>query len=135
MPDHPASRRFVSIAFSIPAFVMLGMFPGWRREEGEGSNASSREVKPFPSRISTQAVLVCLAVCSVLATLTSFWQHLSSAAASTMADFFTHGSATGRVGAGAMALGWIASSMFVLAFIGMLVMYLSIKILRDMIED
>ena len=67
-----------------------------------------------------------------MALLASFWQHMAGAAASTMAEVFTYGAATGDVGAGAMVLGWLSFALLMIACVGLLVMILSIRVLAAM---
>ncbi|KAM9882871.1 hypothetical protein VDGL01_02942 [Verticillium dahliae] len=122
---------FISIVAAIAAILLLATFPGWH--EDNTSNGSEREVKPFPSRVVSRAALGCLVVSCVLTLLTGFWQHLSSSSATTMVKFFTYGVATGHVGAGAMALGWLATFFLIVACIGLLVMILSISVLSNMV--
>lgn len=122
---------FISIPFALIAFGLLAMWPGWRREDGD-SEGSEREVRPFPSRPVSHAALGSLIVAALMAFISSFWQHMGSVSASTMAKTFTYGEVNGDVGAGAMVLGWLSFSLQMVACLGVLVMIISIKILASM---
>jgi hypothetical protein len=124
--------RFVSIAFAFFTILLLASFPGWH--EDEDSEGSEREVKPFPARaVSTVSLAICF-VASVLSLLSSFWQHLSSAASSTMASVFTYGNVVGRIGPAAMALGWLSTFLLFTATCGLLSLILSIRVMRVLLD-
>lgn len=125
--------RFVGVAFAFCAILLLATFPNWH--EDESSEGSEREVKSFPSRAVSMISLAILVVASVLSLLSSFWQHLSSAAASTMASVFSYGNVVGRIGPAAMALGWLSTLLLLTATVGLLVIILSIRILRALVDD
>ncbi|KAH7353489.1 Ca2+ regulator and membrane fusion protein Fig1-domain-containing protein [Plectosphaerella cucumerina] len=124
---------FVSVAFAFFAILLLSTFPGWHKEEG--SDGSDREVKPFPSRAVSIVSLAVLIVASVLSLLSSFWQHLSSAAASTMSSVFTYGNVVGSIGPAAMALGWVSTFLLLTASVSLLVVILSIRVLRALVDN
>lgn len=76
--------------------------------------------------------MACLGLCfvaAVMALMSAFWQHLSSSASSTMVHSLTYGAVTGHVGAGAMAIGWVATTLCLASFIGLLVFVMSISVL------
>lgn len=83
-------------------------------------------MKPFPSRKITIAATGLSFVAFVMALMSAFWQHLSSTSSITMVEALTYGAVTGHVGAGAMAIGWIATALSFTVFIGNLVFVLSI---------
>src|SRR5690606_5570460 len=93
------------------------------------SEGSECEVKPFPSRKISIAATSLSLVASVMALMSAFWQHLSSASAITMVEALTYGAVTWHVGAGAMAIGWVATALCLTVVIGLLTMILSISIL------
>ena len=78
------------------------------------------------------AALGCITVSTIMALLSSFWQHMAGAAASTMAEVFTYGAVTGNVGAGAMACGWLSFFLLMLPGIGLLVMIQTIRVLMTL---
>jgi hypothetical protein len=124
--------RFISIPSAVIAFLLLYTLPSWH-EENDSDIGSEREVKPFPIRQVTQIILASLTVSSIVALLASFWQHMAGAAASTMAEVFTYGAASGDVGAGALVLGWLSFSLLTIACAGTLVMVMSIRVLAQMV--
>ncbi|KAK4033970.1 Ca2+ regulator and membrane fusion protein Fig1-domain-containing protein [Parachaetomium inaequale] len=124
---------FISIIFGFVCFLLLGTFPNWHTETGD--DGSEREVKPFPSRPVTQLALLLVSAASLFALVAALWQHLSGAATSTMAGTLMYGTVSGQVGAGAMALGWIATALLFVVMIGLLVMILSISVLAQLTND
>lgn len=67
-----------------------------------------------------------------MALMSAFWQHLSSSASSTMVHSLTYGAVSGHVGAGAMAIGWVAAALCFVSFVVLLVFAMSISILNAM---
>lgn len=126
-------HRFISVAFAFFAILLLATFPGWYKDED--SEGSGREVKRFPSRAVSMVSLAILVVASVLSLLSSFWQHLSSAAASTMTSVFTYGNVVGSIGPAAMALGWLSTLFLLTATAGLVVSILSFHVLRALVDD
>ncbi|KAH7303199.1 Ca2+ regulator and membrane fusion protein Fig1-domain-containing protein [Stachybotrys elegans] len=122
---------FVSIVLALLSILLISTFPAWHEEEN--SDGSDREVKPFPPRRVSKACFLLLFIASVLSLLTSFWQHLSSAAASSMAEIFTYNNVRGNVGAGAMALGWLSTFLLAVTCVGMLGKILAISVLSQMV--
>jgi hypothetical protein len=108
-------------------FVLLGTFPGWVTEED--SDGSEREVKPFPSRTVSRVALISVSAASVFALVAALWQHLSSAATSTMTGTLMYGTVSGQVGAGAMAMGWVGTGLLFVVMIGLLIMMLQMAVL------
>jgi hypothetical protein len=113
-------------------FVLLSTFPGWQTEEG--SDGSEREVKPFPSTPVSQVALISALAASVLALVAALWQHLSSAATSTMAGTLMYGTVSAQVGAGAMAMGWVGTALLFVVMFGLLIMILSMKVLEQVMD-
>jgi multisubunit Na+/H+ antiporter MnhB subunit len=110
----------------------LATFPGWHEEiHGDGGT----EVKPFPSRPVSQAALALIFVASVFVLVSVLWQHTASVAASTIAQDMGNGSVKSGVGTSAMVLGWFGFGLLVVTTIGLLVMILSIKLIRQLTDD
>lgn len=131
-PANP-SCRYAAIPLGVIAILLLSTFPGWHEEaDAEGSE---REVKPFPSRPVSQAVLVALAIASVFLFVSILWQHVSSSAAATMVHGLAYGTAKGHVGSVAMVLGWGGVFLFLFATIAILVMILSIRVLSENVAN
>ena len=111
----------------------MATFPGWHEETDEAG--SERDVKPFPSRPVSQVALGSVSLASLLALVSMMWQHTASVAAATTAQDMAYGSVTSRVGAAAMALGWIGLAFLVVPAIGLLVMILSIQLLDRLTDE
>lgn len=112
---------------------MLSTFPGWHEEVDE--EGSTVEVRPFPSRKVSQAALGSLTVGFAFGIISALWQHISAAAAASMAEKMSYGQINGHVGPAAMAFGWIGVGLITLVALGLLVMILSIKLIQQLIDD
>jgi len=124
---------FITIIFSVFCFILLSTFPGWHTEED--AEGSEREVKPFPSRTVSDISFLLVLVASVLGLVAALWQHLSSAATSTMASALTYGTVSGDVGVGAMVLGWVSTGLLFVVAVALLIMIVSIRILQQILGD
>ncbi|KAJ5088597.1 Ca2+ regulator and membrane fusion protein Fig1-domain-containing protein [Penicillium angulare] len=124
---------FVVIATAIIASVMLSTFPGWHEEEDDAGSAV--EVKPFPSRPMTQAVLVTSIVGMSFCFVSVLWQHMNSAAAASMAEKLSYGQITGHVGTAAMTFGWLGMGLIAVEVFGIAIMILSISLIRRLTDE
>ncbi|KAK4122889.1 hypothetical protein N657DRAFT_483905 [Parathielavia appendiculata] len=124
---------FISIILGIFCFGLLSTFRR-RTELQVGSDGESEherlEVRPFPSRRVSQSALILVLVASIFALVAALWQHLSSAATSTMAGTVMYGTVSGQVGAGAMALGWVGTALLIVVAVGLLLKILSMRVLE-----
>lgn len=66
--------------------------------------------------------------------ISAFWQHIAAAGMANVAHTLSYGQIKGTVGPAAMALGWIAFGLTMVAVIGLLVMILSIRVLSQLID-
>jgi len=89
---------------------------------------------PFPSRLASYQATGLVAFGSIFLFISILWQHIASAAAASMISSLTYGTAEGRVGPAAMALGWTAVLCQFVAFAGIVLLILSIKVLADFVE-
>ncbi|KAF7591154.1 hypothetical protein BBP40_001928 [Aspergillus hancockii] len=121
----------VAVILAFFCFVLLATFPGWHEEIHE----EGTEVKPFPSRPVSQAALALIFVASVFVLVSVLWQHTASVAASTIAQDMGNGSVKSGVGTSAMVLGWFGFGLLVVTTIGLLVMILSIKLIRQLTDE
>jgi hypothetical protein len=126
------SNSFIAIILAFAGVCLLSTFPGWREEEEEDSEGSTREIRPFPSRPLTYSVLFAASFSGLFGFTSAFWQHLSTAATVSMAKTLTYGVVIGHVGAAAMVLGWLAAALCVAAALLSLAMILSIKVLGEL---
>ncbi|KAJ5115870.1 hypothetical protein N7456_000218 [Penicillium angulare] len=123
----------VAVVLAFLCFILLATFPGWHEERDDAG--SELEVKPFPSRPVSQAALALIFVSSVFVLVSVLWQHTASVAASTIAQDMGNGSVKSGVGSSAMVLGWFGFVLLVVVTIGLLVMILSIKLIRQLTDD
>ncbi|KAG9248493.1 Ca2+ regulator and membrane fusion protein Fig1-domain-containing protein [Calycina marina] len=123
---------FVTIPLVAIAIILLATFPGWHDETS--SDGSERQVKPFPSRTMSYAILAMLALASMLIFVSIFWAHIGSSAGVVMAETLTYGAVRGHVGSVAMGLGWSTVFLVVIAAIGIFIMILSINTLSGIAD-
>ncbi|KAK1783355.1 Ca2+ regulator and membrane fusion protein Fig1-domain-containing protein [Copromyces sp. CBS 386.78] len=119
----------IAIIFAFICLLLLATFPGWHEEED--SEGSEREVKPFPSRPVSQVALVIIFIATIFVLVSVLWQHTASVAASVIAQDFGNGSVMAGVGSSAMVLGWFSFTLLIIVTIGLLVMILSMRVLRE----
>ncbi|KAH2567110.1 hypothetical protein KXV42_000728 [Aspergillus fumigatus] len=123
----------IAVILAFLCFILLATFPGWHEEID--STGSEGEVKPFPSRPVSQAALALIFVASVFVLVSVLWQHTASVAATTIAQDMGNGSVKSGVGTSAMVLGWFGFVLLVVVTIGLLVMILSIKLLKQLTDE
>ncbi|KAH8880337.1 membrane fusion mating protein FIG1 [Thozetella sp. PMI_491] len=122
----------IAIIFAFICLLLLATFPGWHEEED--SEGSQREVKPFPSRPVSQVALAIIFIASIFVLVSVLWQHTASVAASIIAQDLANGSVMAGVGTSAMVMGWFSFTLLIIVTIGLLVMILSIRVLRQIME-
>jgi hypothetical protein len=127
IPSHERILRFIAVALSCLALLVLSTFPRWHTETEDSE--SEREVKPFPSKPASHLATALIALASIFLFMSILWQHIASAAAASMVGSLTYGTAGGSVGTAATALGWTAVFCKFVALAGMVSMVLSIKVL------
>ncbi|OJJ48663.1 hypothetical protein ASPZODRAFT_150851 [Penicilliopsis zonata CBS 506.65] len=123
----------IAVILAFFCFVLLATFPGWHEEYNAAGEET--EVRPFPSRPVSQTALALIFVASVFVLVSVLWQHTASVAASTIAQDLGNGSVKSGVGTSAMVLGWFGFACLVVVTIGLLVMILSIKLIRQLTDD
>lgn len=92
-------------------------------------------MKPFPSRPVSQVALALIFVAAVFVLVSVLWQHTASVGASTIAQDLGNGSVKSGVGTSAMVLGWFGFALMVIVTIGLLVMILNLRLLRQLTDD
>lgn len=126
-------RSIIAVILAFFCFILLITFPGWHEiDDGTGSE---KEVRPIPSRAVSQVALALIFVSSVFVLVSVLWQHTASVAASTIAQDIGNGSVKSGVGTSAMVLGWFGFGLLVVVTVGLLVMILSIKLLRQLTDE
>ncbi|KAJ5504914.1 hypothetical protein N7463_007788 [Penicillium fimorum] len=124
---------YVVIVFMFICFLLLSSFPGWTEEVDD--SGSMREVKPFPSRSLSQICLLGFISSGAFCLISVLWQHINSSAAATMTETLTYGAVSAHVGGAAMALGWISVGLIGVVGMGLLVMILSIRLIRRLVDE
>ncbi|KAK8004981.1 hypothetical protein PG990_011018 [Apiospora arundinis] len=125
-------NRTMAVVSLFIAMLLLATFPGWH--EDDDSDASAREIKPFPSRPVSKVALALLFVASLLGFATVFWQHIGSAGSAVIIENMSYHLATAHVGNLAMALGWVGVFFASLSMVGLHVMIKAIQVLTIMAE-
>lgn len=122
------------MAFTGLAFAGLATFPGWR-EETDARTGEAIDIKPFPSRRVSQAVLFALWIASLLVLVSCLWQHVAAASVVSTVSSMSQRKLVGHVGAAAVALAWISLAVIAVAFLGTLFMILSIYMLDRLTDE
>ncbi|KAL5000180.1 Ca2+ regulator and membrane fusion protein Fig1-domain-containing protein [Aspergillus recurvatus] len=123
----------IAIILAFICFIILATFPGWHEETD--ASGSEVEVKPFPSRPVSQVALALIFVAAVFVLVSVLWQHTASVGASTIAQDLGNGSVKSGVGTSAMVLGWFGFGLMVVVTIGLLVMILNLRLLKQLTDD
>ncbi|RDW86762.1 Fig1 domain-containing protein [Aspergillus mulundensis] len=123
----------IAIILAFICFIILATFPGWHEEVD--ASGSEVEVKPFPSRPVSQVALALIFVAAVFVLVSVLWQHTASVGASTIVQDLGNGSVKSGVGTSAMVLGWFGFALLVVVTIGLLVMILNLRMLRQLTDE
>ncbi|KAH8595313.1 Ca2+ regulator and membrane fusion protein Fig1-domain-containing protein [Bisporella sp. PMI_857] len=118
---------FTALPLEFICLLLLVTFPGWHEEVDDVD--LGREIRPFPSRPVSQVVLVVSALATVFMFISTFWQHITSGAASSIVRSLSYSTVNGHVGPAAMTLAWIGVGFATTAMIGMIIIFRSIKAL------
>lgn len=116
------------------AFAGLATFPGWH-EERDARTGSDIDIKPFPSRPVSQAVMALLFIASIFLLVSALWQHVAAVSAATNISTLSQRRLIVKVGAAAVALVWLSLAMVLVVAQGMLVMILSIHLLDRLTDE
>jgi hypothetical protein len=82
----------------------------------------------------SQTALAIIFIASVFVLVSVLWQHTASVAASIIAQDLANGSVLSGVGTSAMVMGWFSFTLLIIVTIGLLVMILSIRVLRELAD-
>ena len=113
--------------------VLLGTFPSWHKDTGDDS--SEYEVKPFPSRAISYAVLWLLGFSQAFGFMSALWLHVSAATAATTLEIMFGDLVSASVGTAVVTFAWIAFFLNSVAWLGVLIMILSIRILDRLTDE
>ncbi|KAK7917488.1 membrane fusion mating protein FIG1, partial [Apiospora marii] len=123
----------IAVALLLVATLLLGTFPGWHKQEG-GSDESTQEVKPFPSRAATYTVLMLLFAASCLGSASVFWQHIGSASSAVTIETMSRELVEVTVGTLAITFGWLGVLFTIITTLGIALMVVSIRFLVQLAE-
>ena len=123
----------MAIFLACIAFLTTSTFPGWRQEPDERD--SMHDVRPFPSLTAAQAALATASLATLLSLVSILWQHTASVASATTIQDMAYGRVESRVGAAAMALGWLGLAFLFLPSTGLKSEIISIRLVYEMVDQ
>lgn len=112
---------------------MLATFPGWREEIDD--NESEQVIQPFPARRVLWFLCSVLVASSLLALISSLWQHTAAVTAATTTESFAYGFVKGGVGAAAIGLGWAVVGTNILVLVLAVLLAVSINMFDHLLDD
>ncbi|KAF7907837.1 hypothetical protein EAE99_011907 [Botrytis elliptica] len=120
---------YISLPLSLLTLLLLTLIPRWKTDRNPDTN-SERQVKSFPSRALSMTLCLISGSASLFAFTSILWQHLAAVTASRFIERMSYGSVVARVGSNAMVIGWLGVLMLWFAFMGCLLMVLSLRKVR-----
>lgn len=94
---------------------MLAKFPGWSEVIDEDGRQELDQ--PFPAQKVMRVLNIVLVGSSLLALISSLWQHTAAVTAATTAESLAYGFVKSGVGAAAIGLGWAVVGTSILALV------------------
>ena len=128
-----SNASIIAQALAVITVILISTFPGWHDEVDD--NGSEREVRPFPSQTVVHSACGAAIAAVFFDLVAVLWQHIGAVAGIATAQHIAYGSVDVKIGATAMALGWLSFAFLVAASVGLLVTALSIAILDLHIDD
>lgn len=129
MLQHSIAAAVLSV-FAMPLF---GFFPKWHTERGDGD--SEIEVRRLPSRYLYAFIMAFVYFSTLFAFISMLWQHVAAATLANTISSTMAGVLGCRVGAGAMALGWIAVGLMALTSLYLTFERNVLKLFERMTDD
>ncbi|KAF7904025.1 hypothetical protein EAF00_001359 [Botryotinia globosa] len=120
---------YISFALTLVTLLLLTLIPRWKTDRNPDTN-SERQVKSFPSLALSMALGLISGFAFLFAFTSILWQHLAAVTASRFIERMSYGSVVARVGSNAMVIGWLGVLMLWFAFMGCLLMVLSLRKVR-----
>ncbi|KAK6839392.1 hypothetical protein PG987_005258 [Apiospora arundinis] len=124
------------ISLALSTYLLLTL-PGWHEVDDSYSQVSEQELaekKPFPSDKKQHSIFGLLTVASCLGFATVFWQHISSAGSAAIIENMSYNMVKAHVGTLAMALGWVGVFFTLLSLVGVVLMILSIRVMKQLAD-
>lgn len=122
-----------SLVLCLGSFIALATFPGWQTSISD--DGSEIEIKRFPSRLVLIAIVWALGLAFALGFVSILWIHIGAVAAAESIKANYRHFVDANVGPAAMAVGWVAVTLVAIAFLGVLIMKLSIELLDELTEE
>ena len=123
----------IGLVAALFVIALLATFPGWHEETND--NGSEVEVKPFPSHPVVNVAYYTSQAATFLIFASAVWQHASAVAFSIALQNASAGLVKSEVGTSAMVLVWFGFGLLALVTIGLYILILSIKLLKDITDD
>ncbi|KAF7916434.1 uncharacterized protein EAE98_010733 [Botrytis deweyae] len=120
---------YISLPLALLTLLLLTLIPRWKTDRNPDTN-SERQVKSFPSQALSMILCLISGSAFLFAFTSILWQHLAAVTASRFIERMSYGSAVARVGSNAMVIGWLGVLMLWFAFMGCLLMVLSLRKVR-----
>ncbi|KAI0183371.1 Ca2+ regulator and membrane fusion protein Fig1-domain-containing protein [Xylaria flabelliformis] len=120
----------VALVLTFICVCLLGSLLSRQKE----SENDSTESKPFPSMLILRSAILISTLATLTGLVSAFWQHIGGAGASTLTRLLTYDLVEAQVGPTSVALGWTAAAINAIVTFGVLVIYLSIKVLAELGE-
>ncbi|KAF7907779.1 uncharacterized protein EAF01_005365 [Botrytis porri] len=121
---------YIALPLTLLTLLLLLLIPRWKNRHKPRQPASSRQVKAFPSRALSFTICLTSGSAFLFAFTSILWQHLAAVTASRFIERMNYGSVVARVGSTAMVIGWLGVLMLWFAFMGCLLMVLSLRKVR-----
>ncbi|TGO12597.1 hypothetical protein BTUL_0085g00060 [Botrytis tulipae] len=120
---------YISLALTLLTLLLLTLIPRWKTDRNPDTN-SERQVKSFPSLALSMTLGLISGFAFLFAFTSILWQHLAAVTASRFIERMSYGGVVARVGTNAMVIGWLGVLMLWFAFMGCLLMVLSLRKVR-----
>lgn len=108
----------------------MATFTGWREDIDEDGNEV--RVQAFPSQRLLWVLCSVLVASSLLALVSSLWQHIAAITAATTTESLVYGFVKSWVGAVAIGLGWAVLGTSIIALVLAVVMAVTFALLDDL---
>ncbi|TEY67403.1 hypothetical protein BOTCAL_0127g00170 [Botryotinia calthae] len=120
---------YISLALAILTLFLLTLIPRWKNDRNSDTD-SERQVKSFPSQALSFTLCLTSGSAFFFASISILWQHLAAVTTSRFIERMSYGGVVAKVGSNAMVIGWLGVLILWFAFMGCLLMVLSLRKVR-----
>lgn len=120
---------YISLVLTLLTLLLLTLIPRWKTDRNPDTDYE-RQVKSFPSLALSMTLGLISGFAFLFAFTSILWQHLAAVTASRFIERMSYGGVVARVGSNAMVIGWLGVLMLWFAFMGCLLMVLSLRKVR-----